>query len=653
MSTLIYIFFGLFLSLIPLLMKVPLVNKKVFSLHLPFKNYLLQIALLSLIIFFLILKNNLFFAFCCSLLALFLSYKDRQIECKTFIVSLLFLLASSKLLWWYNENISPYEWQRSIAFLLLSSCLLKMLSQPSNKKISSLFLYSNLFVFVLIAGFFSFNTGLFSFADSTICALHHWGAYIGPSQAMTAGARIFYDIPMQYGFGPTALLSLIHKSNFWLEMYYLNSIILFLYALFLFGCILVVRKNNLKPLEILIFLLACFVTTFFWTGFPPTATFTSPTPSVTGLRFLPVVVMSLLLFLKTAGYKYFQSNILIHFAWCFGVLWSPESAFYVTFVWWPYYLLLKYQNYEQKRIIPIILQGMVILIAWLLSLLIVFILIYYVIYGIFPSIYSFLEYAINPPGPSPVSVRGTVWFFLSVMVIGVVALYKEFRHNPNKKETYYLFITVLMAYAVSSYFFLGRAHSNNILNLTPFMLLALIAMHSTFKVGVGRISANILIVSLISYSIFFGWQSLRVSWEKGTLYQFNPHQLVNNLSNEMLREPDGPALKEAINFIQNKFQEPLLVLNSSYNLVPTASDEVWSALHGPANFAYMPSNYRRICLQRTMQRLRRTGWLIIDKKFDTQLLDDYDTAYKRDKQIDFGSYYAIRFVPRLILDNPG
>ena len=30
-----------------------------------------------------------------------------------------------------------------------------------------------------------------------------------------------------------------------------------------------------------------------------------------------------------------------HLLWAFGVLWSPESAFYVTFVWWPYYLWLR------------------------------------------------------------------------------------------------------------------------------------------------------------------------------------------------------------------------------------------------------------------------------------------------------------------------
>lgn len=652
MTAAIYIFSGLLLSLIPLLMKIS-AHFKVMSrfdtsfLSL-FEKNLAKIALISLGIFFLILKNNLFFASCCVSLALFLSYKNKKIEWKMFIISLLFLLASSKLLWWYNEGLRPYEWQRSAAFLLFSITFLKTLCQPSIKKMSPVFL-SGLFIFALIAAFFSFNTGLYTDPEVLLTTLHHWGAYIGPSQMMEAGARVLYDIPTQYGLGPNALLTGLYQGNFWLKMYYLNGITILLYTSLLAGCILVIKKDG-NVSETLIFILACFVTAFFWTGYPPTATFTPSCPSVTGLRFTPIALLALFLLLKATGYKYFQLNTIFHLIWCFGFLWSPESAFYVTFVWWPYYLLLKYQDCEHKKLIPVVLQAMVPLAAWLLSLLCAFISIYYIAYGVFPSAKTYLLYAIYPPGPLPISPKGAVWFFLSVIALGIVAIFKAFRSNPDKKEAHYLFITILMTYAVSSYFFLGRSHSNNILNLTPLMLISLVAMHSVFKTNIGRTAVNILIVSLISYSPFFGWQSIKTSLEQNTLLQFNPSQLVDNLADlhKTMTEPYGSDVENAINFIQSNFKEPLLVMNRFYNLKPYATDDVWSALHGFANFTYVPVKQRRIYLWDIMIKLQKPGWLVAEKGgVSKPWLEDYNTAYIRTQAVDFGSHYAIRFIPRV------
>jgi hypothetical protein len=266
-------------------------------------------------------------------------------------------------------------------------------------------------------------------------------------------------------------------------------------------------------------------------------------------------------------------------------------------------------------------------------------------YGILPSAEAYLLYAMHPPGPMPVNTKGTVWFFLAVIALGTIASYKEFKNNPDKKETHYLFITLLMTYAVSSYFFLGRAHSNNILNLTPLTLLLLVAIHSVFKTNLGRTPANILIVSLISDSAFFGWNSIRSSFQEGTLLQFNPRHLIRDMAGFT-----NKTITNIVNLVENKFHEPISVLDHNYSLIPFATDEVWNAYHGFANFDVIPVKKRRTFLWNTMLRLQKSGWFIVEKgDLSKHWLEDYDTAYTRDKTLDFESYYAARFIPKVKL----
>jgi hypothetical protein len=353
--------------------------------------------------------------------------------------------------------------------------------------------------------------------------------------------------------------------------------------------------------------------------------------------------------LRVDGNKFCQSNWVVHLVWCLGVLWSPESAFYVTFVLWPYYLLIQYQGCTQKKLITVILKASATLMSLLVLLISVFTMTYYAIYKVFPSAEAYAVYALYPPGPMPVSSKGTAWFFLAVMALGVMLLVNEFRRNSSGKETHYLFITMLMTYSVSSYFFLGRSHSNNILNLTPIITLFLVVIYSVCRTDMYRVSASILLVSLISYSAFFGWHSMITSYTKGSLLQFNAKQLISDLSNKRnsVLQEEIEDVNKAVKFIKMHFQEPVLVMNENYSLIPNITDEVWSAYHGFANFAYVPVKQRRIFLHNTMVRLQKTGW-IIAKKGDVSKpwLEDYDFIYTRDRTIDFGSYYAVRYVPK-------
>jgi hypothetical protein len=103
----------------------------------------------------------------------------------------------------------------------------------------------------------------------------------------------------------------------------------------------------------------------------------------------------------------------------------------------------------------------------------------------------------------------------------------------------------------------------------------------------------------------------------------------------------------AVQTISERFGEPVTILDSSLNVEASPGGTAWNAFDGPENYVYMPSAARRIFLARVATALRRPGWLLISHSYDaTSFLADYDAVYRRDRQLDFGTYYAIRYVAR-------
>ena len=99
--------------------------------------------------------------------------------------------------------------------------------------------------------------------------------------------------------------------------------------------------------------------------------------------------------------------------------------------------------------------------------------------------------------------------------------------------------------------------------------------------------------------------------------------------------------------LSERFHEPITVLDQALNLEASSAGTPWSAYHGPENYMYFPSPLRRQFLANVAARLNAPGWLLIRRDFDAAgWLSDYDAVYRRDQMLDFGTYYAIRYVPR-------
>ncbi len=568
------------------------------------------------------------------------------------------LVVSSLLPWWrrpagtLDVSIPELLMTMMLSWATVQALLVADRSVPNTGRARAVLVGA----FFAISFWFSFNTGVYHAGDIFLTAWHHWGAYIGPAEAMQEGARVFRDIPAQYGLGPTALIALTSGDSGWDGMYYVVGLTTWGYTLLVGWVAWRMCGSHASTLKRAVVLLMCLLTTLLWTSYPPLAATATVTPSVGGLRFLPSLGLVALLVERKAG----PAPVSGYLLWAFAVLWSPESAFCATFVWWPYALwsACAAQTPGRRAFIAIIRQS-AILIASLFALVAGFLATYWLVYRTTPTLYGVFCYVLNPPGPLPINPRGAIWFFIAVVVCGVATLCAHYR-NGDTKELRGSFAALLLAYSTFSYF-LGRSHDNNLLNLLPFQMLVLL---STLRAPLHRawhVAAAALLAATVAWCSVFGWQIFTTAIADGRWSELAPDDVrasftfTNASTQAQVRKRMGAHVSDpadaghAVAWIKYTFREPMTVIDGSMDIEPSATGDVWSAIHGPANFTFVPSRRRRQFLRRTAARLRRCGWVIVDENYPTDdWLADYAVAYRIERELDFGSYRAIRYVPRVL-----
>lgn len=593
------------------------------------------------------------------LIALAVSITRKKFDTVSILLSFLALCVSATIPWWRRQggslDIASFE---LLVFALFTTVLAHVFTthvviKESKYTIAWLTFYS------MIATLLSFSTGIFSDSNAFLTLWHHWGAYIGPAELLLTGAAIFHDFPAQYGLGPTALIASACANDCWRGMYFISGFTTLAFSV-LIAVLALALSRRWWP-ERLIVLSLCLVICFFWAAYPPSVASPVMTPSVSGLRFLPAVLLvTYLFFIKQIEYSK-PRLVIAHGFWVFGALWSPESAFYVTCVWWPYYIFLRRVQGDSMSLVKGIVRAAMKLLLIGAGLAIVFNIIFRIIYDKGPTLYGYLAYAINPPGPMPINIHGTVWYFLFASIIGASALWSNYTTKGDTTLFRRGFLLQFLGYGTFSYF-LGRSHDNNLLNIMPFIFLILLhAMSTTADKGLAGASI-VLTAALIGWLPLFGWQAWRETVSEGKLFSIDSKSLRESISfsDPLTQQKIAARLSQAgqdsglptdssraVDFLQRNYAEPITVLDFSLNLVGSAHPKVWSAIHGPANYAFIPSQRRQEFLLRAAKSLNRSGWLIVDRKFPADdWLADFDSAYQRTNRFEFGTYYAIRFSPK-------
>ena len=356
-----------------------------------------------------------------------------------------------------------------------------------------------------------------------------------------------------------------------------------------------------------------------------------------------------------------------HGLWLLGLLWSPEAAFDTTFVWWPYYL---WRSTAAGPTRPAVVVQLLRHMATLVGVLAAFVLFccagYYAIFRILPSPYAVFAYIIQPPGPIPFALTGAFLFLFVVFAAVICSVIGQIRRNDRPEHLNRTIPVALALYAVGSYY-LGRSVDNNILNLSPFMLLALVAVLSARLDRRLDLVAQAGVCCLLAAVAGFGWSTFwGTAAAQGSVLKISAGQptklftFANAFTDAALDRREGARnplvhsadVERAVTQIWRDHHESAVLIAPPLVLI-TEHSQPWTAMHIPENFWFMPPFARQTFLRRAMHRLNRPGWVITqpDAKdlvavSGRELARDFDAVYARGESLRFGSYVATRYAPR-------
>lgn len=626
-----YVLLGLILALWPVFAAAPRVSGDP-----PRDSPRRQALALGLAVLALSVAAPLFAVVAAVVIALAMAFKSRQSRLESMPSALAMaagVLAIGLVPWWLRSgralDIEAGEFAGLLVLGTASYGLLR-LSRPAGRTAGTLAAAA----FLVLAFALSFSTGILQQPNAVRDAWHHWGAYIGPTEIVMAGATIFRDVPVQYGPGPTWLLAAACGTNCWSGMYWLAAIGVFAHAVCIFALAWAVGPRTLGGR--IFTAAACAATCFLWNAYPPGLATPVATPSTNGLRFLPATLLAV--YLVYAGRHGFTRRVQAGaFAlWSLALLWAPESAFYASFVWWPFYVFLHRKGDSfLPRVRAVLWQGSQ-LVAAALALLALVAGGFALVHGAPPRLVDVIAYALYPPGVMPVNWNGTIGYFLTCVLAGTWALARQWRAGGDTHAFRSGLVVHLLCYSSASYF-LGRSHDNNLLNIVPFVVPVLMHALAVAQGAAWRIVA-LAAAALIAWLPAFNWTSWRTSLQEGSLLSFDPAGVRQKMTSRPAALP--------LAYLEKHSPDPVTVIDPYLIIVPASPDRAWNAMHSPANFVYVPSEYRQRYLKDVAHALGRPGWLLIGKGMEARWVEDFQSAYTPTEILDFENYRAFHLVPR-------
>jgi hypothetical protein len=556
-------------------------------------------------------------------------------------ISILFaFLVLSFLPWWTrtDDGILKINSNQSFKFILLTFLVYFLYKYSKN----TIFKNNELLlkIIYLIFSFFVVYIVLFLGTELAINdgnVWHHWGAYVGPAQLVLAGVIPLNDIPVQYGLGPTLLLSQGCKINCWMSMYWFTNIATILFT-FVIAWIALLFINTENITLIILTLLTSIIVALLWTSNPSSLTSSISTPSTSGMRFLPGLIM-----LAWCLKKVKQKDPLIknakwgHLIWLLCILWSPEAGLHATAVWVPYFVW----TCNTKFTLIGIFKPSLLLFSILIAGLSFFTFIYRLAFNDWPSPIEYIIYLIYPPGAMPVNPTGSLIFAIVTLILWLLAI--NFSTDKNiSNETKKSSWLVSLLFIANFTYYLGRSHDNNILNLMPYLFLVLIATRKiSIENGIVQSISTILLSGLIGLMVLFGVGGYKFSVNKLSSSKIYNSELINSFNFK------DKKLEETIIILQNTHNEQVEYLSYPYFIASNERNQPWSAIHSAANYFYIPSIIREKYIGRVAKRLKKTGWILYEKDDINaeKFLKDYNKSYYQVSKFNINGYVAIRMKP--------
>ena len=421
---------------------------------------------------------------------------------------------------------------------------------------------------------------------------HHWGAFIGPALHVQAGLVPFYDVPLQYGAGPTALIvALCGYGQCWRggEVAFAASTLLY-GALILDMALTGLRRASVS--RVAATTVAVFAAVMLWTGMPHVGSLAIATPSTGGMRYLPVCLVAWLLFRGHAR------SAAAMFA--LAVMWSPETAAMAIAVYGAV------RTADRGIFAAGIETGLLTFTSAT-----VFVVVHRLIFAVWIEPAVFFEYILHVPGPWPIAPVSDTLVLASALVIGGVMVARP--PSDPVVARHDRVVTMLLFAAVSVWF--GRSHPNNICNIAPFILLVVLRVIDRSE-HAGRVALQVAVGTSVGALALSPWK----------IVPYDPNWRI---------DPDGiaaetVALEPGIGAIRARIANPggLGIADFGTSMVRRPSERiVWTALDPASLWTYVPHARRQLYLARTSARLRRSGFGIFEQNLDP-FIRDFSGGYR-------------------------
>ncbi len=322
---------------------------------------------------------------------------------------------------------------------------------------------------------------VFSFRTFPVVEHYHWGFFIGPIEQLRQGGTLLWDTPSQYGFLSILIPALLPGSA-WQSFWFFQSLV---YAIV--ACLMYVSIRRLSPgiAGAITALLITLVTLFFRPRSEALLLPAQMTPAAGPFRFIWCFVM--LAFLVSSHLKAGEGTrrfVLVGTAiWVAAMLWSAETAIYVTAMWFPALLvhtlqavrrdslpvagtILAFVRIAAYQAAAAVVAGILVLAAYRLA------------GAPGPDLTGHFEYVLlysrGGFGALPIDPTGTIWYLIIAFLIVSTILGLHARKNPRDSRLIVWAAAWGLVWAISSYF-TGRSHPVNLVAIIPVLVYAMMA----------------------------------------------------------------------------------------------------------------------------------------------------------------------------------
>ena len=471
----------------------------------------------------------------------------------------------------------------------------------------------------------------FSFRTFPMVEYFHWGFFVGPIEQMRQGGLLLWDTPSQYGL-LSILIPYLLPGNAWQSFWLLQSIV---YAIVAWMMYVSIRKLSPGWWTAAAAFLITFTTLFFRPRSASLILAAEMTPAAGPFRFIWIFVM--LAFL-VSWYRRKERDGSVRFAligtaiWTVALLWSAETAIYVTAMWLPALLVdtlqvaahVRAKGVTAGRIVRLVVLRAALPFAALAMTGLAVVAIYRILYGTNPDLRSHFDYVLlyssGGFGALPIDPTGVIWYLIVTFLIVSTVLALHAFKNPRDPRLVVWAAAWGTVWAIASYF-TGRSHPVNLVALFPVVVYVLVAC---MRLRPFESAHHAMIVMAASVLPLFAMPVTLSAGHRGFAELVTARQLpVSRITDQV--EPMDADLESLLTKAGAKPEDSFVLLGDGRLMLPPwRGGAMVTRSWLPKAFEIvgsLPENRRQIYFERNARRFPAAGWLIQSKMLTASGVD--------------------------------